>query len=430
MYSRLAIGMLVAVLPLSAQATNWLQLQGTEAPNTPAFKLFGFVQPTYTAIDANPITGLAGSASKFNGQYTVPNLVGPDLESKDNLQFMRARLGARGNLTDSINYFVLGEAGKNGVTSQHDLMLLDSSVTFNAIPGARIRAGLFKVPTGEEALVAVQTSFPYIYYTNTTQNLLQETEVQFNGGTFSTTGASTANTVSGASGFRDWGVQAFDWLNKGPWEYSYAAMLSNGNAIKSPADNDGNRDLTLRFQTSYIFGNSKGPNREDFSAYVWHQQGKREFDNQDFNRIREGLGAKYLKGDWRLSGEYMRGDGMIVSGPNPPFPDQATQVGVNEKAHGWYVEGGWRFLPKLEADVRYEDYDRMTANAALEREFKTTTFGLQYFINKSTHVTFNYEWRDMKVPNPSALSGANLTNALDIANNLGDRISTQLTWMF
>lgn len=422
--------LLLAALPLTAQASNWLQLQGNEPPKSPMFKLFGFVQPTYTYIDADPISGLLGGAAVHNGKYTVPNLVGPDQDAKHDLEFFRARLGARGSLTDKINYFVLTEAGRNAVTAQHEFMVTDASLTFNFIPYARIRAGLFKVPTGEEALVAVHLAYPYVYFTNATTNLLVENQVQFNGGTFSTTGASTANTVSGGSGFRDWGIQVYDWINRGPWEFSYAGMLSNGNEIESAGDNDGNKDLTLRFQASYIFGKSAGPNREDISLYAWHQDGEREFNNQDFDRIRQGLGFKYLRGNYRVSGEYMRGEGMIVAGPNPPFVGQPTQVGLNEKARGWYLEGGWKFLPSWEVDLRYEDYDRMTEDATLEREFTTTTLGVQYFFNKNTRLTVNYEWRDLEVANPASLVGAALTNAQLIADNLGDRMSVQLTWHF
>lgn len=431
MHPKLATGLLAACLPLSAQATNWLQLQGTEAPNSPKFKLFGFVQPTYTYIDADPISGLAGAAAAFNGQRTIPNLVGPDLDSNHDQELLRARLGARGALSDKVNYFVLTEAGRNAVTSEHEFMFTDASLSFNFIPGARVRAGLFKVPTGEEALVAVHTSYPYVYFSNASQNLLVENQVRFDAGTFSATGASTATTVSGGSGFRDWGIQGYDWFDKGPWEFSYAAMLSNGNEIEDIGDDDGNKDLTLRVQAAYVFDKSKGPNREDVSIYLWRQDGERRFNGQDFDRDRQGVGAKLLKGPWRVSGEYMQGDGMIVAGPNPPFPGQPTQVGVNEKADGGYLEGGWRFHPKWEIDIRHDTYDRMTENAALERKFSTDTLGVQHFIDKNTRVTFNYEWRDLEVANPQAIAaGAQRNNALAIADNLGDRVRLQLTWSF
>lgn len=425
------IVLLAALLPLSAQAANWLQLQGNEAPNSGHFKLFGFLQPTYTTIDADPIQGLLGAAAPFNGQLTLPNRVGPDLEDNEKAQFFRARLGARGNIVPGkINYFLLAEAGRNAVTSQRDVMMTDASITFNYIPGARIRVGLFKLPTSEEALVAVHLAYPYVYFSNAATNLLVESQVKSTG-VVNATGASNGATVSAGSGFRDWGLQVYDWFNKGPWEFSYALMVSNGNEVEELTDNDSNKDITGRLQASYVFGKSKGPNREDASVWLWHQNGERAFGGQDYDRIREGVGARYQKGPWRATAEYLRGDGMIFGGPNPPFPGQPVQVGLNEKANGWYVEGGWRFHKNWEANLRHDVFNRMTETAALERQFTTTTLGANWYFYKNTRLTLNYEWRDLDVPNLSAIpAGAQRTNARLIADNLGDRASVQLTWFF
>jgi len=415
----------------SAHAANWLQLQGNEPADTGYYQFFGFLQPTYTYIDADAIQGLAGSAAAFNGQLTLPNRVGPELTDNTELHFFRARLGMRGNLVPGkINYFLLAEAGKNAITSERDLMMTDASITFNYIPGARIRAGLFKVPTSEEALVAVHLAFPYVYFTNVANNLLIENQVRSTG-PVALSGASNGKTVSAGSGFRDWGVQVYDWFERDAWEFSYALMVSNGNEIEELGDDDSHKDITGRLQASYVFGKSRGPNREDASVWIWHQDGKRRFGTQTFDRIREGIGARYQKGPWRATAEYLRGDGMIVSGPNPPFPGQPTQVGVNEKADGWYVEGGWRFHKDWEVDLRYDYFDRMTKTAALEREFDTTTLGVNWYFYKNTRLTLNYEWRDVKVSNPSAIpAGAQRNNALAIANNVGDRASIELTWFF
>lgn len=423
--------LLLAALPTGAHAANWLQLQGGEPPDTGYYKFFGFLQPTYTYIDADPIQGLGGAAAAFNGQLTAPNRVGPDLEDNDALQFNRARVGVRGNIVPGkINYFTLVEVGKNAITSQRDLMVTDASVSFNYIPGARIRAGLFKLPTSEEALVAVHQAYPYVFFSNAATNLLVESQVKSTGAVNSN-GASTGAVISGGSGFRDIGIQVFDWFNKGPWEFSYALMISNGNEIDQLSDNDSNKDVTGRLQASYVFGKSKGPNREDASLWLWHQNGERGFGGQDFDRIREGVGARYQKGPWRATAEYLRGDGMIVAGPNPPFPGQPTQIGVNEQADGWYVEGGWRFHKNWEVDLRHDVFNRMTETPALERQFTTTTLGANWYFYKNTRLTLNYEWREQEVPNLSAIAaGAMRTNAALVADNLGDRASLQLTWFF
>ena len=413
----------------SAQATNWLQLQGNEMPDAPAFRYFGFVQPTYTHIDARPVTTLQGASAVHNGKYSALNLNWPNLESPQQFQVLRAGLGARGRLTDKINYVVALDAGQNGTTYYSDVMLTDASLTFSFIPGARVRAGLFKLPTSEEALMAVNTSAPYVYNSNAVLYMLVGLPVQSTGAV-NPAGASAASLSSGFSGYRDWGVQVYDTFNRGQWEYSYAAMLSNGDSIDRMQDSDGRKDLTLRFQVSYLLG-GKGPNREDFSAYVWRQDGSRLFGAQQYAMVRKGAGLKYLQGNYRASAEYLRAVGMMVGGQTPPFVGQPFVVGVNEKAGGWYLEGGWRFLPQWEADLRYDYLDFMTQTLANEREFATTTLGLQYFFNPAARVIFNYEWRSMKVTNPAANpAGAQRNNALTIADNLADRASLQLTWSF
>jgi hypothetical protein len=423
------IGALAMLASASVHATNWLQLQGNEMPDAPAFRYFGFIQPTYTHIDAQPVTTLQGAAAVHNGKYSALNLNWPNLESPHQFQVLRAGLGARGRLSDKINYLVALDAGQNGTTYYSDVMLTDASLTFSFIPGARVRAGLFKLPTGEEALQAVNVSAPYVNNSNAVLYLLVGLPVQSNGAV-NPAGASFANLTSGFSGYRDWGVQVYDTFNRGQWEYSYAAMLSNGDSIDRMLDSDGRKDLTLRFQASYVLG-KPGPNREDLSAYVWRQDGSRQFGAQQYALVREGVGLKYLQGDYRVSAEYLRAAGMMVGGQTPPFVGQPFVVGVNEKAGGWYLEGGWRFLPQWEVDLRYDYLDFMTQTLANEREFATATLGVQYFVNPATRVIFNYEWRSMKVTNPAAIpAGAQRNNALVIADNLGDRASLQLTWSF
>jgi len=423
------IAVLAMALSAPAQATNWLQLQGNEAPDAPAFRVFGFVQPTYTYIDADRVAGLQGAAAAFNGEYSALNLNWPQLDHPQQFQVMRAGLGARGKLTDEINYLVALDAGQNGTTYYRDVMLTDASLTFNYIPGARIRAGLFKLPTSDEALMAVNTSAPYIYNSNAVLYLLVGLPVKSTA-PVNPRGASSAELISGFSGYRDWGVQVYDWFRQGQWEYSYAAMISNGGSINRPDDDDSHKDLTLRLQASYLLG-KPGPNREDVSAFVWRQSGSRAFGTTHYDIVREGLGLKYLQGNLRAETEYLRADGMVVGGQAPPFVGQPFAAGVNEKANGWYVEGGWRFLPQWEVDLRYDYLDFMTQTAANEREFTTTTLGLQYFINPATHLMFNYEWRAMDVANPAAIAAAAArNNARTIADNLGDRFSVQLTWSF
>jgi hypothetical protein len=432
------------VISNTSHAADWMSIQGLEPANAGTYKIWGFIQPTYTYIKASPVTGLGGTISGYNGQQQIPNLVGPDLEHTQNIQLFRARLGVRGVLKqvdDRINYFVLLEAGRNGITRDQDVVLSDASMTFSYIPGMHLRAGLFKLPTGEEALSPVHVDYNYINFTNVTDGMLNERDMTPIAGTVPA-GLAGGKVQGSLSGFRDVGIEAFNSFRHNHWEFGYAAMISNGNNINFITDNNHAKDFTGRLQVSYIF-NGAGPARQDINGFIWHQEGKRTFNAVDYNRMREGLGFKYLKDDLRFSGEAMRGSGMIYNGPNPPFNDISganTPAPIDtialqdyNKADGWYVEGGYKFLPKWRANLKYDVYHRLTnvEQAANQRNFRTVTVGGEYLFNKSTHFTMTYEFRKAEVPNPLAITNTtNRANALDIANNLGDRISLQMTYIF
>ena len=434
--------------PALVHAADWISLQGLEPANAPSYKIWGFVQPTYTYIRAEPIRGLGGGISGYNGQQQIANLVGPDLEHTQTVQLNRARIGVRGVLKpidDRINYFVLLEGGRNGITREQSIVVSDASMTFNYIPGMHLRAGLFKLPTGEEALSPVNVDYNYVNFTSVTDGLLNERTVQSTTQTNGLTvpaGLTYATTTGSTSAFRDIGIEAFNTFRKNNWEFGYAAMVSNGSSINSITDNNNSKDLTGRLQLSYIFGGA-GFAREDINAFIWHQEGKRTFGSTDYNRVREGLGFKYMKDKLRISGEAMRGSGMIFVGPNPPFnditgtntPAPLDTVALQDynTADGWYLEGGYRFLPQWRANLKYDEYHRLTNSqqAANQRNFTTWTVGTEYLMSKSTRINLTYEIRRAEVPNPTAITNTtSRSNALLIADNLGDRISLQLTYLY
>ncbi|MBI3432306.1 MAG: porin [Hydrogenophilales bacterium] len=436
---------LAALLPLSAHAANWVDVIGTEPANTPKIKPFGFIQPTYTYYDASPLSGMGGAAASANGQNQIQNMVQPSFNNTEQIQFLRAQFGLRGRINDNINYFLLTDVGSNLTTVQHPLMLTDASVTLSYIPGAKIRAGLFKLPTGEEALVSNPVAFSYVYYSAVTSALVQESFYHDVTGTPAgcavLAGAHSLDcgaVIAGNNAFRDWGIQVFDSFRKDKWELGYAGMVSNGNEIENFGDNNSSKDLTGRLQLSYVFA-GQGPLRQDANVFAWHQSGKRTYGGTDYDRTREGAGFRVTKGPFRTSGEYIRGEGMIAAGPNPPVlpaagnlePPYNLNIAPKGKADGWYLEGGWRLLPNWEIEARYDEFDRNYDDAAAERLFKTWTLGGQYFINKSTRVTLNYEWRTAEVPNPQAMTNTvQRSNAEAVVNNLGNRLSMQLTWFF
>ncbi len=417
----------MTVLAGQAQAANWLMLQGTEPEGSAGrAKVWGFVQAQYQKDFSDGNAGPGGCAGGASDCYIPPKLIGPDLKSQSSFNVNRARIGVRGAnfpLDGKTNYFFLAEFGNNAITTGSAARLTDASVTLNHIPGARVRMGLFKTPGPEEGLQAIHV-FDYVNFTTVTNQLMLE---RFNSG-FSGTdvGAQTIpvqtslNTFDRPVGaFRDVGIQVFDAFKQRDWEHSYALMVGNGNGLNF-GDNDSNKDWYAYWSSEKVFG-GKGARREGLKMFAWYQKGKRTYDSvgdgtgtlKEFDRKRMGLGVKYLKKPFRASAEYMKGDGMIFVGPDKSsyaFKNPAGAVvasGLEGKANGWYVEGGW-YIPgtKWEIDARYDVYNRLTEQN-FEMKFQTATLGAQYHFNKKTRINMEYSFRDFEAVNFASGAGPN-----------------------
>ncbi|MHB1230370.1 MAG: porin [Halothiobacillus sp.] len=393
---KIALASLCTSLFLTAPhafAANWLMLQGTEQPGiAPPVKIFGFIQPTYQK----------DFSDSFNGKYSSPKLIGPNLDTQSSFNILRARVGARGapfSLDDKINYFIMAEFGNNSITNggrygSYRPYLTDASVTLNYIKGLRARLGLFKYPGAEEGLQGIN-SLNYINYTNVTNQLLLErypTAGNLNILPQSTPNASLNGFSKPSSGFRDTGIQLFDAFDVGSWEHTYAVMLGNGQGVQM-ADNNSHKDLYLYWSSAYLFDlKNKGPMSPSVKLFSWYQAGKRTNAynaTQEQDRKRYGAGVSYLKKPFRMTAEYMWGKGMIYQGANNP-----QTLFNNNKANGGYIEGGW-FIPnsQWELDLRYDKYVRNT-DLPIETHFNTWTAGVQYHFNPKTRVTLNYSTRD------------------------------------
>ncbi len=444
----------------TAHAANWLMLQGTEDAGAAArANVWGFVQAQYQKdfSDANPGPAgcnLPGATSPLTTNcYVPPKLIGPNLDAQDGFNINRARIGVRGTgfpLDTRINYFVLLEMGNNGITHGNGAFarLTDASVTLNYIPGARVRAGLFKTPGSEEGLQAIHV-FDYINFTEASNGLLLErfpnkaytgnlpaaSEAQLQGG------ASLNGFNSPVGAFRDVGVQVFDAFDVGnDWEVSYAAMIGNGNGIEF-SNSDGEYDKYLYLSAEKKYG-GKGPKAEGLKFFAWGQTGTRLLDNtpctipnactpadsnlKEYDRDRSGVGVKYMKKPFRVTAEYIAADGMIWVGPDKPSFTFASTNGAEAKAHGWYLEGGW-YIPKtkFELDARFDTMTRLE-DATDQHQFDKWTLGVQYHFNPKTRVTVNYEIRDFEC----TASTTPCTNVNKNLGGVGNKIGVQLTAIF
>lgn len=435
--------LLIAVsltLATGVHAANWLMLQGVE-PKTNIGKatLWGFIQPAWAQTD-----GTLLKAGAWSGQKAVFNQLPPELDKHAEFNINRARLGVRGaNIpgADAVHYFVLAEFGNNGITraGAGRVKLVDASLTFNQIQGARVRVGQFKYPGAEEGLQAVHAN-DYINYTNVTDQLLNERFFDSDG-TDTIDNAGDRNAPNGPVGaYRDIGVQVFDAFKVDGWEHSYAVMLGNGNGIDR-SDNNGSKELYLYGSSEMLLGGEPGPRQNGLKLFIWHQQGKRELRAgatqavDTFERTRQGLGASFHKGGYRVVTELIMGDGVIPNGTDGSAVPGALNnlsarvssfnVLTDNKARGWYLDLGYAVMPQWELDLRYDALNRGTATAAAERDYRTTTLGMQYFFSKKLRLTLNQEFRSAEAPHLPASDPVNM-----ILDGTDDRTALQLTAVF
>ena len=441
----------------TANAVNWLMLQGTEKDGqAPRAKVWGFLQPTYQK-DTSDSTA------------AEPTRIGPNLEKQSQFQLQRARIGVRGiamPLDSTINYFILAEFGQNAITDggkygeQQAAKLTDASVTLNHIDGARIRMGLFKTPGPEEVFQGIFT-FDYINFTDVSNQMMLErftagVNQTCTGGTGATgvipgcasgNGPIFANEASWDSfgAARDIGIQVFDSFKSNGWDHSYAVMIGNGNGLDTGGHADG-EDTYIYWSSEKLIAGGVGPWAHGLKMFAWSHNGKRKVDLTDddtanavvHDRKRSGVGVRYRGGNWRIAGEYMTGEGMIFQGPEKPnmgIGAVAATQDLDGESDGYYLDVGY-YVPgtKWELDARYDVYNRSTTHDLLTAEFKTLTLGVQYHLNRKAKLTLNYAMRDAEALDPISTAGPPLTPMTTGLHNglagIEDRLSLQATIVF
>jgi hypothetical protein len=453
---------LLAIIAMSFQtsvsAADWLTLQAVEpdfvapqgvlVPNRNKVpKVWGFLQFNYRKDMGNVVVNSGGI-------NTTPfSLLQPDLTDQSGFNLFRARLGMRGMADDDnlVDYFVLTDFGNNGVGNPNGkkevgTYITDASVTLRHIPGANIRAGMFKTPGSEEGLGSVYY-YPYVEFTSFTDGQLLERTIkktgvaEVNGAAGGATTTHYTGVASDAVGaFRDTGLEIFDTFPIAKdWTFSYAYMLGNGSGISLSSSND-NKTQYGYLAVEKNFGGGKGYYTNAMKFYVWGQDGKRTllvdkdnntsttpYDKKTYDRNRYGVGASYFNNGLRLEAEYAKAEGMIFTGAkdintDPAIDDWSLQyaVGKENKADGGYVNAQYYVVPdKLELITRYDWMNRLTNSAAGRRDFETTTVGFSYHFKEATRLDFNYAFKSTKAP-----GNASAQTTLD---NTGDRVSIQLT---
>ena len=427
---------LFAAVGLPANAANWLLLEATEPPAAPDLAGYAALSVEYQKSSDTPL--LAGG---WSGQPDQFNRFAPRFAHGEVLQVSTAVAGMHGRVEEGqLSYRLAAIAGENAIVRGLDgsygggVRLLDASLTLNLIPHARLRAGLFRQPLGDEA---IDPQPRHVNLSHVTQQMVQERWFESDG---SVNGDPNLDRGP-VSAFRDVGVQVFDAIAAGNWEHTYALMLGQGSGV-DPTLNHAGIEKYVYWSSERIFA-GKGAQRDGLKLYAWGQFGHRHLDvgptqaQQTFARRRAGVGASLRTGPWSVAAEWINAHGMIYHGPDggaipgSPSNSGALVAGYNvlpeSAAHGWYVDGAYRIAQPLELRLRYDVLNRGTDNPNTEIRFQGVTVGGSYALAAKTLLVVDYQIRRYNAPR---LSGASPTNVLldGVDNRIGICLSQQFSF--
>lgn len=410
----------------SLNAADWVTLQGTESKvsHIP----WGFFQ-----LRAQHNESQILEKDGFN--KTPFAYVKPTLQNQSELQLARARAGIRGSLTDDnkINYFTLVELAPNGVNNplgyQMHSYLTDASLTFKYLP-VYVRVGRFKYAGSEEGNMARFVS-PFIMFSTVGDQLMLERFIKTSRNDTVNEDLYIAVPSHGVGAYRDSGIQFFKDIEINEKSFiTLSYMIGNGSGLAN--ENLNNNNFTHYGFASYenLLGKGKGYRTESLKLYSWYQAGKRQLysngESHMYDRVRYGLGVTYFLNKLRIEAEYMKGEGMIMTGAKDVNAKQkeetwkySMRASSDNVADGYYMLSTYELFNHLEVIARYDEYKRMKNSDLEYREFKTLTTGLSYIFKGYDRLDFNYALNEGNAPhNPAADS---------ILKSMGNLISIQYT---
>ncbi len=432
------LSMCLGLTATSLSAADWLSLSGTEpamikvdgekvANDKPRY--WGFIQATYQKDYGDVLINPGGI------NQTPFSMLTPSVDSQSGFAVQRARLAVRGMLDkeNTLNYFLMTEFGDNGITKpggqRAGNYLTDASVTYRGVPYVNIRMGQFKYPGAEEGMRSVFAS-PYIEFTKMSDELLLERFIPNNAVMSTSAGVDfyQATPEVSVNAFRDRGVSLFHTTQTDAIRMTAAAMVGSGTGLSSE-NSSGKNNYYAYLAGEYLFGGGKAYDENSLKVFAWYHSGKRQLNNELFDRKRYGAGVMYNNQGLRLEAEYTKAEGMIYNGAKDANADPydalwqfSFAADSENEASGYYLNAQYYVTQKLELIARYDYLDRLSNSAALEREFTTTTVGLSYHLQGPTRFDFNYAIRDAKAP-------GNAT-AQTVLDNIGNRVMARATYKF
>lgn len=257
----------------------------------------------------------------------------------------RARLDAKGNITDQWSYEVYTEFATS-------VKLVDAYTAYKFNDYLKFTVGQFKLPFSNENL----TSDSQLEFIDRSQGV--EALV------------SRSKDVIGNSNGRDIGAQLSGSFVKvdNLYIFDYAFGVFNGASYNVATDNNNHKDFSGRLGIHPI-------KNLDFGASLYRGQGIPLATATAPNpvsqaRNRYGFDGRYVIGALSLTAEYIHGT------------DAAIQ------REGWFAQAGYYVIPQIQLVAKYDSYDPNKAKT-LDRS-NVYTGGVNFVFNKWTKLAVDY----------------------------------------
>ncbi len=318
----------------------WPMLYGRESTSSDDVSMTMGVemQPTFTLIDS---------------ENTVSD--------KSEFSFQRLRWYMKGSVTKDVDYLVVTEWARNGVTSAANgsARVFRASATFrDVLDMTNIQVGSVIVPFGHAFYVPAGIA-PWVNYTRMTSQLYGCGSI-----------GCTADGGEIVTNIFKTGIMAFNQINlSSDSSLTYTAGVYNSTGVKQQDEGD-RKD----FNGSLEF--HKGS--------IWAHYGLRIGSAQinagpELDRERHAFVLRYndfVKDRWWAWGEIMTG--------------KDETVGADLKAKGYELSLGYKLTPKWEAVVRYSEYD---PNTSLNNNtFQETSIGLTQRLDRGIRLQYQVDY--------------------------------------
>src|ERR1700761_2365136 len=266
----------------------------------------------------------------------------------DAFDLHRARLDAKGNITDQWSYEVYTEFAAT-------TKLLDAYTAYRFTDFLKVQVGQFKVPLTYESLVS-DSQLDFIDRSQVVEAL-----------------AGRSKDVIGNQNGRDIGIQvngSFVKLND-QYLFDYTFGVFNGAGYDVTTDNNNHKDIAARIGIHPIKGLDLGSSLYEGEDIPLATTKVPNPVTQARNRY--GFDARYATGPFSVTTEYLHG----------------TDASVHKD--GWYAQAGYFVIPQIQLVAKYDTYD---PNKVITTDRSNIYYGgVNFVFNKWTRLAVDYLYK-------------------------------------